>query len=99
MKFIEDLKKEIDNPKIKTDNVLMQLFNGMKMIGLPKDYIDNVKEYVKTNIFPVKDVKSFETMENKKIFSVSSFYDIISYIINLMASGHLSEYKENITDI
>ena len=70
------------------------------MIRLPSDYIDNVKEYVKTKHFPnVKDVKSFETMENKKIFSVSSFYDIISYIINLMASGHLSEYKENVIDI
>ena len=48
-RFLDKLKKEIEYPKRKTDNILMILLNGMKMIRVPQDYIDKVKEYVRVN--------------------------------------------------
>ena len=47
-RFLKLLKDEMDHPKRKTDNILVILFNGMKMMRLPQNYIDKVVEYVRT---------------------------------------------------
>ena len=47
-RFLKLLKDEMDHPKRKTDNILVILYNGMKMMRLPQDYIDKVVEYVRT---------------------------------------------------
>jgi hypothetical protein len=92
MRFLDLLKEELDNPKRKTDNILMILFHAMKMVRVPQDYIDKVKEYVRTDILRVKDVDRFETYETKKIFSDISFYEIIYFMFNLIASGKESQF-------
>jgi hypothetical protein len=62
------------------------------MVRVPQDYIDKVKEYVRTDILRVKDVDRFETYETKKIFSDISFYEIIYFMFNLIASGKESQF-------
>ncbi len=91
-RFLKKLKNEIENPKRKTDNILMILLNGMKMIRVPQDYIDKVKEYIRTKHIQVKDAERFKTMETSKIYSDVRFFDIVGYIFNIIASGKESEY-------
>ena len=57
------------------------------MIRVPQDYIDKVKEYIRTNHIKVKDTERFKTMETKKVYSDTKFFDIVTYIFNLIASG------------
>ena len=70
----------------------MILLNGMKMIRVPQDYIDKVKEYVRVNHIQVKDAERFKTMETSKIYSDTKFFDIVGYIFNIIASGKGNEY-------
>ena len=86
-RFLKKLNAEIEFPKRKTDNILMIILNGMKMIRVPQDYIDKVKEYIRTNHIKVKNAERFKTMETKKVYSDTKFFDIVTYIFNLIASG------------
>ncbi len=67
----------------------------MKMMRLPLEYIDQVKEYVKNNHIRVKDVERFKTMETKKVYSDVKFFAIVTYLFNLIAGGVKNEFTDN----
>ena len=47
----------------------MILFNGMKMMRLPYDYIDKVVEYVRTEHVKVQKIERFKNMESRKVYT------------------------------
>ncbi len=73
----------------------MILFHGMKMMRLPQEYIDKVKEFVKTNHIKVNKMERFRTMESKKVYTNVRFFSIVTYLFNLIASGKTNEFTDN----
>jgi hypothetical protein len=72
----------------------MILFHGLKMIRLPKEDVNTVKEYVRTNHIKIKDVEGFLTMENKDIFNEKRFFDIVSKIYDIIFLNHKRMEKQ-----